>query len=457
MSSTEQHEEKPAASLEKKFDQVISPFQSFIHDQTTGSIILIVCVVIALVVANSPLHTSYQHVLHLPLGLYFGDYNVGMSLAHWVNEGLMTVFFFLLGLEIKREVLVGEINQLKLLMPVVGGAVGGMLVPALIFYAYNSDNPFTSGWGIPMATDTAFAVGILALLGNRIPSAAFIFLTALAIIDDLGAVIVIGVFYSNSIQTEYLLLSGALLLALWGCNQLGIRRSGIYLFGGVLVWLAMLQSGLHATIAGVLVALTVPAHPEKNRSWFSLQTKRLLRSFQKFERQRDEQPSILAEGVQHDVVEDIKNAAEKSTTPLRRWEKGLEYPVALIILPIFALVNAGINIEFSSLASLWTEPLVQGVTLGLVIGKGLGIPLFVWVVLRCGWGELPEGIHLGHILGIGLLGGMGFSMSIFIANLAYADNTAALLTAKLGIIIASFAAGLLGYCWLRFGIKADKC
>lgn len=441
-------------TIEKKFKKVITPFQAFIADQTTTSLILIVCVVAALSIANSPLQSAYQHILHLPVGFYIDDHLFGMSLSHWINEGLMTFFFFLIGMEIKREVLVGEINQPKLLVPVLAAAVGGMLAPALIYYAFNSDNQYTLGWGIPMATDTAFAVGILALLGKRIPTSAFTFLTALAIIDDLGAVVVIGVFYSESLNVDYLLLSAALLTALYLLNLLGIRRSPVYLLGGILVWLAMLESGLHATIAGVLVATTIPAKPEKTPHWFSQKTGELIRRFRFFEKHRSNENPILGESDQHEVVEKIKNAAEKSTTPLRRWEKGLEHPVSLFILPVFALANAGIHIDPAGFSALGDNPQVAGITAGLVIGKGLGVPLLVWMVLSMGWGQLPEGLNPRHIIGIGLLGGMGFTMSIFIANLAFENAAEALLTAKIAILLASFLAGVLGYLWLRFAVKS---
>ena len=260
-------------ALEKRFEEIISPFQSFIKDSTTSSKLLIFCTLFAIAIANSPLAEVYTGILHSKFGFVFGDHAFSMDLNHWINEALMTFFFLLIGMEIKREVLVGEINNLKTFLPIGLAALGGMIFPALIYYYLNIGTVYESGWGIPMATDTAFAVGILALLGSRIPRSAFVFLTALAIIDDLGAILVIALFYSESISIVSLSAAFIFFSLLLLCNLLGLRNPIIYLVVGILLWISMLGSGVHATIAGILIALTIPARPVKEPVWFLQRTK----------------------------------------------------------------------------------------------------------------------------------------------------------------------------------------
>jgi NhaA family Na+:H+ antiporter len=360
----------------------------------------------------------------------------------------MSLFFFVLGLEIKREILVGELKDPQQSLPVIAAAAGGMLVPASIFVAFNVTDGPVHGWGIPMATDTAFAVGVLALLRRRVPPALTTFLTALAIIDDLGAILVIALFYTESLNLPQLGVATALLGSLVSCNALGIRRPSIYIVGGGLVWAAMLGSGVHATVAGVLVAMTVPARPRAGSGWFVRRTQDLLDEFQEIDK-RSKRP-ILGEERKHAVVERVQDTAQEASTPLRRWEHSLEYPVALLVMPVFALANAGIPIEPGSLPALWNDPLTLGIVVGLVLGKAAGISSATWLALRLGLGRLPAGISLRHIAGIGLLGGMGFTMSIFIAGLTFANDPDALVGAKTAILLASLVAGVSGYLWLRW-------
>jgi len=435
--------------LEQKFERALTPFQEFVADQTTSSIALIVCTVAALVLANSPLAHTYEAFVEAPAGFILGEGSLTMSVREWVNEGLMTLFFFLLGLEIKRELLVGELRVLRHSTPVVAAALGGMLGPALIYFAINANTEFVHGWGIPMATDTAFAVGILALLGKRVPPAAVTFLTALAIIDDLGAILVIALFYSTSVSVQHILISAGLLLALVHCNLLGIRTPAVYFIGGVLVWAAMLGSGVHATVAGVLVAATVPARPKREPGWFLRRARSLVSRFETIENSKERGRPMLGEEEQHALAEDMRDAALKATTPLRRWERSLEHPVALLVLPVFALTNAGIPISFDTAVVVWDHTLAVGVVLGLLLGKSIGIPLMTWLVARLDIGDLPPGMHMRHVIGIGLLGGMGFTMSIFIARLGFAGEDEAMVAAKAGILLASAVAGLAGYLWLR--------
>jgi len=434
--------------LEAQVERVITPFQAFIRDQTTGSLFLMLCTVVALIIANSPFVQHYEALIEMPMGFVIGEWTLNMSVRHWVNDGLMSLFFFVLGLEIKREIIAGELKEPRQSLPVIAAALGGMIVPAVVYVIFNYASQTTShGWGIPMATDTAFAVGVLALLGRRIPVALIAFLTALAIIDDLGAILVIAAFYTDTIHLSALGFSGLFLALLVACNLVGFRHPVIYAIGGVMVWFALHKSGVHATVAGIAVALTVPARPTRGPKWFMRRTRRLVNEFERMEEQSTS--PILGEAQQHAVVERVQDTAEKATTPLRRWERTLEHPVALLVMPIFALVNAGIPIDFNLLSTLWTDALGAGIIAGLVVGKCMGISLFAWFALRLNIGQLPTGVNMHHIIGIGLLGGMGFTMSIFIAGLGFANNADALVTAKTAILLATLIAGVSGYLWLR--------
>lgn len=444
---TDKSERTYPGAIEAHVENALSPFQSFINDQKTGSVLLIVCTLCALILANSPLVHDYERLIETPFGFILGNMSYEMSLRHWVNDGLMALFFFVLGLEIKREILVGELKDPQQSLPVIIAALGGMLVPAAIFFMINQGTETVHGWGIPMATDTAFAVGILSLLGRRIPISLFAFLTALAIIDDLGAILVIAAFYTESINWAALGISALLLFCLLLCNLLGCRKPSIYFAGGILVWLAMYNSGVHATVAGILVAMTVPARPKREAGWFVHRTRKLLDRFEEIE-DRSSIP-ILGEKEQHDVVAQVHTTAEKATTPLRRWEHALDNPVTLFIMPLFALVNAGIPINLDSISAVWTEPLGLGIVLGLLLGKCLGISLFLFVAIKLGLGKLTQGVTIHHIIGISLLAGMGFTMSIFISSLGV-DDPGLLVIAKTAILLASLVAGITGYCWLRF-------
>jgi NhaA family Na+:H+ antiporter len=434
--------------LEKKLEKIIPPFQRFTHDQATGSVLLIICTVAALLIANSTFRDGYESLLLTGTGLVFGQWSLAMSLHQWINEGLMSLFFFVLGLEIKRELLVGELKSLRQSIPMLAAALGGMLMPALIFTTFTAGTPQLHGWGIPMATDTAFAVGVLALLHRHVPAGLTAFLTALAIIDDLGAILVIAVFYTASINVPFLGSAALLLLLLVLLNVAGVRRPGVYFLIGGLVWLAMLGSGVHATVAGILVAMTVPARPKRGPGWFVRHAHRLASEFDMMERQSDK--PLLGEEEQHRVAESLRATAEKATTPLRRWERYLERPVVLVVLPVFALTNAGIPVNLQALAAMASNPLTPGIVLGLLLGKVFGITFMTWLSLWLGLGQLSRGVSMRHIVGIGLLGGMGFTMSIFIADLGFDKAPETLVAAKTAILLASLLAGSAGFLWLRF-------
>lgn len=440
---------QPQTRLEQTFERVLTPFQQFIADQTTSSLLLIASTLVALIIANSSYADDFEALFATPLGLILGEHAFRMDLRHWINDGLMALFFFLIGLEIKRELLVGELRDMQRALPVLLAACGGMLGPALIYAAFNAGGDYAHGWGIPMATDAAFAVGILALLRGRIPTAVFTFLAALAIVDDLGAILVIALFYSQDIHYGFLGMAAAGLAVLVLCNLLGIRRPWVYLLGGVAVWAAMLGSGVHATVAGVLVAATVPARPKRRPEWFIRRSKRLVETFQELDLPHGGAQAMLSDPERHELAENIEKAARRVTTPLRRWEEALDRPVSLLVMPLFALANAGTPIDAGIFTALWTHPLGLGVMLGLILGKAIGIPLFTWLATTLGLGRLPDGMRFAHVIGVGMVAGIGFTMSIFIARLGFADSPDAMQAAKAGILVASVIAGSAGYLWLR--------
>jgi len=446
-------QQKTKTSLEQGFEKILTPFQAFIKDQTTSSVLLVISTLIAVIIANTPLSARYEHLLGAELGLVFGDLSFTMSLQHWINDGLMAFFFFLIGMEIKREILVGELKEFGRFMLVFTAAVGGMLVPAAVFIMLNAETVYAEGWGIAMATDTAFVIGIMALLGRHVPAAAFAFLTALAIIDDLGAIAVIAMFYSESISTYHIGVCAILLMFMILANILGIRKPSVYFTSGVMIWLTMLGSGIHATIAGILVAATVPARPKHTPGWFFKRIENLLDRLKRIEKTRPSVNPILGEPEQHALVEDVKDAAERATTPLRRWERALEHPISLFVLPVFALANAGIPLTTDSFTGFWFNTLSTGIVLGLVIGKSAGITLFAWLALHLKIGHLPSSLGMRHVVGLALLGGIGFTMSIFVSNLAFDDMPEVLLRAKIAILTGSLISGALGYLWLRFNTR----
>ena len=436
---------------ERTFDRVLTPFEEFIHNQTTGGILLLTAAVVALIVANSPLGDAYRHLLHTELGFHIGGWTLSLSLHHWINDGLMTLFFFLVGLEIKRELLVGELSDLRqAAMPAIA-AIGGMLVPALLYASLTPAGPAASGWGVPMATDIAFAVSALVILGRRIPSGLMAFLVALAIVDDLGAVAVIAIFYTSHVNLLMLAVSLGLLGVMTIFNLGGIRHPLPYFIVGTLLWLAMLQSGIHATVAGVLMALTIPSHPEYDPPRFSRMIDKLMRRFD--QSHRDDR-NILANQTQFSILAAIETNARNAATPLQRLEHGLHHPVGLIIMPIFALANAGIPLGLDQITQALHSPITLGVAAGLIAGKLIGVFGFTWLAVRLGIGKLPAGTDFRHIVGVGLLAGIGFTMSIFISELAFAGQQQALVFAKSGILFASLGAGLAGYLWLRLAVPA---
>lgn len=436
-----------ATSWERAFSRVLTPFEEFIHGETTSGVLLMVCAAIALLIANSPLAEPYAHLLHTHLSLNMGPWVLDQTLHHWINDGLMALFFFLVGLEIKREVLVGELSvPRQAALPIIA-AIGGMVVPALIYILFNFGGEGARGWGVPMATDIAFAVGVLVLLGSRVPRSLFTFLVALAIVDDLGAVMVIALFYTESLDLVALGIGVLLVAVLVAMNRGGIRRTWPYAAVGLALWLAMLVSGVHATLAGVLTALTIPARSRYEPGIFSIRVRDLMDLFDA-RRRTDGSTNPLRNAELRGILQTLENGVRQVETPLQRMEHSMHVPVAFLIIPLFALANAGVPIDFNTLGEVLTQPITLGVILGLLVGKVVGIAGLSLFAVRQGWGQLPAGTTPMHIIGASLLGGIGFTMSIFIAELGFRGQEEQLVLAKTGVLCASLIAGISGFVWL---------
>jgi len=433
------------APWERAFDRVLTPFEEFIHRETTSGLLLMCAALLALLLANGPFAELYQRVIELPLAVGLGDWMLEKTLHHWVNDGLMAFFFFVVGMELKREMLVGELADLRQAVLPIVAAVGGMLVPALVFFVLNPEGPATRGWGVPMATDIAFAVGALALLAARVPKSLITFLVALAIVDDLGAVLVIALFYTDDLSLNWLAAACALVGLLVAFNLAGVRKPIPYFIVAVLLWFAVLKSGVHATLAGVIGGFTVPARPKYDPGAFSAQVKRLMARFDASYR-RD--VSILTNQELRAVVQTLDNGLVAVQAPLQRLEHIWHMPVAFLVIPVFALFNAGIPLDIGSIGATLGHPVALGVTAGLVLGKFAGITGGSWLALRLGVAVLPTGTRFSQIAGVSLLAGIGFTMSIFIAELAFASEPQLLLSAKTGILLASLVSGLAGFAWL---------
>jgi NhaA family Na+:H+ antiporter len=429
-------------------ERLLSPFGRFMATETAGGIVLIACTLAALFLANSPWAAAYHHFWETELAFQLGPWRLAYPLHHWLNDGLMAVFFFLVGLEIKREVLVGELASAQRAALPIAGALGGMLVPAAIFAALNLGGPGERGWGIPMATDIAFALGVLSLLGRRTPVALKVFLAALAIADDIGAVLVIAVFYTEALDLRALAAGLALLAALGMVNKLGGRRAWFYLVPGLLVWLAFLQSGVHATVAGVLLAMTIPARTRIDSGEFLERGRRLLDEFDRAgDADRNEGDDVLTNHGQQAAILELEETAEAAQAPLQWIENGLQPWVAFGIIPLFALANAGVELHGGMLAELGS-PVTLGVLLGLLVGKPVGITLFAWLATKFRLAALPGDVSWRALHGVAWLGGIGFTMSLFVTNLAFTDERL-ITSAKIGIFAASIGAALVGWLLIR--------
>lgn len=433
------------APWEQAFDKVLSPLEEFIHRQTTSGVLLMLCAVVALIIANSPLAEAYHHLFQQYLTVGLDNFQLSKTLHHWINDGLMALFFLVVGLELKRELLVGELaNPKQALLPILA-AIGGMLVPAGIYFLINPSGPTAIGWGIPMATDIAFALGALALLGKRVPQSLLMFLIAVAIVDDLGAVIVIAVFYTETINLSALGMVAFFIVVLISFNMGGVRRLLPYMIVGSFLWIAMLKSGIHATLAGVMLAFIIPMKPKYDpKRFLSL----IGNKVDKIRHAFKENENIIVNDKLRSQVRALGSGVNQVQAPAQILESQLHLPSAYIVIPIFALANAGVAIDFGNLDGTILHPVAIGVILGLVVGKLVGIAGVTWLAVKSGLCQLPSGLNMRHIAGLAMMGGIGFTMSIFIAELGFKGSPEDLMMAKTGILFASFTAGVTGFVWL---------
>lgn len=434
--------------MKKKIKAVSGSLNQFMHLQTTASLLLFAFSILAVVWANSPYGNTYDELWHYKFTVGFAntDFYLEKSLILWINDGLMAIFFFVIGLEVKREILAGELTTLRKASLPIFAAIGGMVFPVMIFLFFNQGKIGVEGWGIPMATDIAFTLGILKLLGNRVPLGLKIFLTAFAIVDDIGAVLVIAIFYSANIQwdliTYALLIVGALGLS----SYKHVYSKYLFFILGFVVWLLFLKSGIHPTIAGILMAFTIPMYREINVSDYANELNAQLQIIKVSEYKN---PRLLNKK-QLKVVDEIETICTKVQSPLQHLENSLHGWVSYVIMPIFALANAGVVLSFSGLED--TGHITLNIALALVLGNAIGIMLISYIAIKLKFADLPKGVKFKQLLGVSILGGLGFTMSLFITNLAYLDETF-IAAAKMGVILGSLVAGLLGYLILRFSLK----
>ncbi len=379
--------------------------EAFLKNESTSGILLICAAILALILSNSAFSGTYESFLHLPVGIHVGSLHLDKSLYHWINDGLMAIFFLLIGLEVKREVIEGDLSSIKKASLPVIAAIGGIIVPAMIYLYFNQNNTLaSSGWAIPTATDIAFALGILSLLGKRVPVSLKIFLMALAIIDDLGAIVIIALLYTSNLSMLSLVTAASAIVVLIALNLFGVSKKAAYFIVGIILWVSVLKSGIHATLAGVILAFTIPLN--------------------------------------------AKDKHKQSISPVKEIEHGLHFWVAFFILPLFAFVNAGINITHISLAQM-SGSVPIGIMLGLFVGKQLGVFGFSWLAIKLKLAELPKDCSWSQFYGVSVLTGIGFTMSLFITSLAFTDGTAFHYTDKLAILIGSCASGFVGYFILK--------
>lgn len=388
---------------------MISTIHTFIKRESSAGILLVFVTIIALILKNSPLSELYGNFLHTHVEVRFGDLQIAKPFLLWVNDGLMAVFFFLIGLEVKREVLEGHLSSVSQVILPGAAAIGGMLVPALIFIAFNQGESFAmKGWAIPTATDIAFALGVLSLLGGRVPVSLKVFLLALAIIDDLGAIVIIALFYTSQLSTLSIIIASGALLILFVMNRAGVAIKAAYILVGIVLWVSVLKSGVHATLAGVGLAFMIPLNCKT----------------------RDGQHFSMSKVLEY----------------------GLHYWVAFMILPLFAFVNAGVDLRGISLAEMF-NPVPLGIMLGLFVGKQLGVFGFSWLVIKTGFARLPTDSNWTQLYGVSILTGIGFTMSLFVDSLAYDDTQIYHYADKLAILVGSFVSGLVGFLVLRGASK----
>lgn len=425
----------------------------FMQSPLAGGTLLILCAIVALTLSHIPATAQWFHdIWEVPFTIGFEGFSITHTAKEWINDALMAVFFFAVGLEIKREIIAGQLRSFRQASLPIAAAIGGMLVPAAIYAFFNNGLDSAAGWGIPMATDIAFALGILAMFSSRVPLSLKIFLTALAVVDDLGAILVIALFYSSTINFIMLGVAALVFTFLIMLNVFNVYKMRWYLIPAIALWVLFLNSGIHATIAGVLIAMTMPATSKYSKSHFIGRSRELLKSFTTNNIRR---VTVMCNHNQHHAVEELRMIARNTISPVQRLEHSLYGVVAFFIMPIFALANAGVVVSGEDLAQI-AGPQGLGIGLGLVIGKPLGILLFSVLVIKTGVARMPEGATWRTIIGVGCLGGVGFTMSIFIDMLAFPAGSQLIDYGKMAILMASFIAAIVGAAVLLTAKKVDS-
>ena len=429
-------------------ERIVTPFQRFASEKAAGGIILFLSALIAILWANFISYESYDNFWHTKFTIGVGRYSISDSFHFWINDALMAVFFFLVGLEIKRSIVLGELSSIKKAAFPVMAAAGGMIVPAVMFISLNINTDTVVGWGIPVATDIAFALGVLSVLGKRVPISLKIFLTALAIADDIGAVLIIAIFYSNDLMLNNLIISFLLLGGIVIANYLGLRNPFIYIVVGCLMWIFFLKSGIHATIAGITLAMVIPLKVKINPNQFFHKATELLDNFKNENTFHRSKGSLgLTTEKQSATLEELVKHTKEVESPLQRMENNLHHFVTFVVLPLFAISNSGVIID-SNVTSIFNNSLAIGIILGLFIGKPIGILSFSYLAYKTGIASIPDDIKWRHVLGVGFLGGVGFTMAIFVNGLAF-NTDLYISTAKIAIFIASILSGIFGYLTIR--------
>ncbi len=428
------------------------PINQFIKLETSSSIILFGATISALILANSPLSEQYLNFWKNYITFSVPGFELSKPIYKWINDGLMAIFFFLIGLEIKREVVTGELSHLKKASLPLFAAIGGMVLPALLFTFLNKGNAGGEGWGIPMAADIAFSLGILTLLGKRVPIGIKIFLMAFAIIDDLGAVLVIAFFYSSNLLWSNIFIGLVIVFILILLSRFNYYSKYLFFIAGIIVWILFLKSGIHATIAGVLMALTIPLSRKTDTRSFYKKGKELLDEFLTECNSQEETEKTVLSGKQLHTLDELEELTENTTSPLQHSEHMLHGWVSYLIMPVFAFANAGVAFHFSSDTNL---ALSANIAISMIVGNFIGIFSFSWLAIKLNLAELPVGVNFKQLAGVSFLGGLGFTMSLFINSLAFTDATL-IDSAKMGILIGSLIAGTLGYFAIRLTVKKEK-
>lgn len=440
-------------TVEKKASLFLSPLESFIRKQAASGILLLLFSVAAIALANSPLKEWVTTASAPHAGIVLGELQFSMPVSEWISQGLMSLFFFMAGLEVKREVLAGKLRHKGEVMLLMLGAAGGIVVPALIYAAFNAGGMGQHGWAIPTATDTAFAVGVLSLFSRRISLTMAVYLTAMSIFDDVGAVLIISIFYAHDLAVIPLLAACTALAILILMNVIGIRVGWIYAVLGVILWGAVVKAGIHGTCAGLLFALIVPARPTISQS-------RLVQKLRKHVLNIEENPEsggkILESQTLHANLSDMGKTVRAASTPLQRWETGLAVPIAVFVLPIFALFNAGVAFTVPLLAQCLSSSVTAGIIFGMLLGKPLGVLSFLYIGAKMKLGGLPKFLTRDEVIGISLLTGIGFTMSIFFSTLSFAGSPQPLEEARVGVFISSIAAACVAGIWIRLKLPLKK-